>query len=170
VDATRPYSTSTMDGSRSDLELLGQGYDDPKIAALLRMEAEAEAQLVDEIDGSTTLTNELEHDENTDRLRNCGRPLWFADKPLHLIKATSRVLSSRDEDLYLGLWNCAEWVNNADAEARRLQRLTKLASKVPERCKETFSQTPRAMCCWLRSWGTQFYACPFKLPTDNRRA
>ena len=108
VDATLPYSGSAAEGSNSALELLGQGSDDPEIAALLKMEAEEEARLVGEIQGSTALTDELEHDENTDWLRGSGWPMWFAQKPLHLIIATSQAPSSRNEDLNLGSWNCAE--------------------------------------------------------------
>jgi hypothetical protein len=163
VDATLPYSGRATEGSKSTPELLGQGSDDPEIAALLRMEAEEEARLVGEIQGSTTLTDELEHDENTDWLRGSGWPQWFAHKPLHLIIATSRAPSSRNEDLNLGSWNCAEWISTADTEAR-LRGLIKLASQVLDRCEETLAQTPRAMCCWLRSWGSHFYACPFELP------
>jgi hypothetical protein len=39
-----------------------------------------------------------------------------------------------------------------------------VAGLVLDRCEETLAQTPRVMCCWLRSWGTQFYAYPFELP------
>jgi hypothetical protein len=35
---------------------------------------------------------------------------------------------------------------------------------VLDRCEETLEQTPQVMRCWLRSWGSHFYAYPFELP------
>ena len=66
VDATLLYFGSAAEGSNSALELLGQGSDNPKIAALLQIEAKEEARLVSEIQGSTALTDELKHNKNTD--------------------------------------------------------------------------------------------------------
>jgi hypothetical protein len=57
--------------------------DDPATAALLQMEDEEEARLLREEQEWMSLSNELEHDENTDWLRGCGWPRWYANKPLH---------------------------------------------------------------------------------------
>lgn len=110
-----------------------------------------------------SLSNELEHDEKTDWLRGCGWPHWFAHKPLHLIIATSRVPPSSGEDVHLGTWDCKEWVSCAASETK-LRQLLKVAALVLDRCEETLRQTPRVMRCWLRSWGSHFYAYPFELP------
>lgn len=88
ADATLPCSGGATERGRSDLEFPERSDDNPEIAALLRIEAEEEARLVSEIQGSTAFTDELEHDENTDWLSGRGWPHWFAHKPLHLIVAT----------------------------------------------------------------------------------
>ncbi|KAF1354300.1 hypothetical protein EJ07DRAFT_68878, partial [Lizonia empirigonia] len=107
VDASSPYAGSVTN-RELDAMLHDLGTTDPQTAALLEMEAEEEARLADEAQGSTSLTDELEHDENTDWLRGSGWPRWFAHKPLHLIVATSRLPSPRNEVLHLGSWNCIE--------------------------------------------------------------
>jgi hypothetical protein len=137
--------------------------DDAATTALLQMEAEEEARLLREEHELLSLSNELEHDENTDWLRGCGWPRWFAHKPLHLIIATSRVPPSSSEAIHLGTWNCMNWISCKATEAK-LRRLLEIASLVVDRCEETLRQTPRAMLCWLRSWGSHFYAYPFELP------
>lgn len=56
------------------------------------MEAEEEARLADEAYNLTYPFVKLEHDENTDWLRGCGWPRWFAGKlSLHLIAATAQL-------------------------------------------------------------------------------
>jgi len=137
--------------------------DEPATAALLQMEAEEEARLAQQDRELMCLSNELEHDEKTDWLRGCGWPRWFAQKPLHLIIATSRLPLSTDGAIHLGTWNCREWVSCADSESRLIE-LTKIVHLVLDRCEETLEQTPRVMRCWLRSWGSHFYAYPFELP------
>jgi hypothetical protein len=137
--------------------------DDAATTALLQMEAEEEARLLREEYESLSLSNELEHDENTDWLRSCGWPRWFAHKPLYLIIATSRVPPSSSEAIYLGTWNCMDWISCKATEVK-LRRLLEIASLVVDRCEETLGQTLQAMRCWLRSWGSHFYAYPFELP------
>jgi hypothetical protein len=137
--------------------------DDPATVTLLQVEAEEEARLLREEQESMSLSNELEHDEKTDWLRGCGWPRWFAQKPLHLIIATSRVPPSSDEAVHLGAWNCMEWISCAASETK-LRQLLDIVALVLDRCEETLRQTPRVMRCWLRSWGSHFYAYPFELP------
>jgi hypothetical protein len=144
--------------------------DDPATAAILQMEAEEEARLLQQDQGFMFLSNELEHDEKTDWLRGCGWPRWFAQKPLHLIIATSRSTSSTKEAIHLGTWVGVEWISSATTEAK-LRQLTKIAHLVLDRCEETLEQTPRVLRCWLRSWGSHFYAYLFELPQrDTTRA
>ena len=82
--------------------------DDPATATLLQMEAEEETRLLQQDRELMSLSNELEHDEKTDWLRGCGWPRWFAQKPLHLIIATSRLAASTNEAVHLGTWNGVE--------------------------------------------------------------
>jgi hypothetical protein len=144
--------------------------DEPTTDALLQMEAEEEARLLQQDRESMFLSNELEHDEKTDWLRGCGWPRWFAHKPLHLIIATSRSPLSTNEAIHLGTWNCRDWISCAASETN-LRQLSKIVHLVLDRCEETLEQTPRVMRCWLRSWGSHFYAYPFELPQrDATRA
>ena len=160
VDTTIPVTQRETDVALSCDQSV---VDDPATIALLRMEAEEEARLLREEQESMSLSNELEHDEKTDWLRGCGWPRWFAHKPLHLIVATARLPPSSGEGVRLGTWNCMEWVHCASAEMR-LQKLVGVVALVMDRCEETLQQTPRVMRCWLRSWGSHFYAYPFELP------
>jgi hypothetical protein len=82
--------------------------DDPATIALLQIEDEEDARLLREEQELICSSNELEHDENTDWLRGCGWPRWFANKPLHLIVATSRVPPASSEAVHLGTWNGIE--------------------------------------------------------------
>jgi hypothetical protein len=144
--------------------------DEPATDALLQMEAEEEARLLQQDQESMSLSNELEHDEKTDWLRGCGWPRWFAHKPLYLIIATSRSPISTNEAIHLGTWNCRDWISCAASEAN-LRQLLKIVHLVLDRCEETLEQTPRVMRCWLRSWGSHFYGYPFELPQrDATRA
>lgn len=164
ADATHTIQSrrrSSQDGSVSD---------DPATAALLQMEAEEEARLLQQDQELMSLSNELEHDEKTDWLRGCGWPRWFAQKPLHLIIATSRLATSTGEAIHLGTWNSVEWISSAATESK-LRQLSKIVHLVLDRCEETLEQTPRVLRCWLRSWGSHFYAYPFELPQrDATRA
>lgn len=46
--------------------------DDPAAVALLQMEDEGETRLLRDEQEWMSLSNQLEHDENTDKLRGCG--------------------------------------------------------------------------------------------------
>jgi hypothetical protein len=124
-------------GSSRDLSAI----DKPATVALLQVEAEEEARLSQQDREYMSLSNELEHDEKTDWLRGCGWPRWFAQKPLHLIIATSRLPLSMNGAIHLGTWNCSEWISCADPESR-LRQLTKIVHLVLDRCEETLEQTP----------------------------
>jgi hypothetical protein len=137
--------------------------DDPAIVALLQMEDKEEARLLREEKELMSPSTELEHDENTDWLRGCGWPRWFANKPLHLIIATSRVPPASGEAVHLGTWDGMDWISCTASETKLRQSLEVIAL-VLDRCEETFRQTPRVMRCWLRSWGSHFYAYLFELP------
>ncbi|KAH8692551.1 hypothetical protein GQ44DRAFT_744656 [Phaeosphaeriaceae sp. PMI808] len=63
------------------------------------------------------LDSELEHNENTEWLRGCEWPIWFANKPIHLIiAAATRPSADTSKDLVLGLWNGFECVSPAETE------------------------------------------------------
>lgn len=78
------------------------GSEDAELTALLQMEAEEEARLADEERDFTVLAKELEHDKNTNWLRGCEWPRWFAHKPLHLITSTATTPLPLNKDRYLG--------------------------------------------------------------------
>ena len=141
--------------------------DGPDAFALQQMEEEEEARLAEEAQGFTCLVGELEHDENTEWLRGCGWPRWFAHKPLHLVTSTATTPSRREEDMYLGSWNGEKWVSDASMETS-FRTLLEISSRAFARCEETLLQTPRVFCCWLRSWGLSFYPYPFELPQRSR--
>jgi len=80
--------------------------------ALMHMEAEEERRLLSEQSNSVALDEELDHDENTEWLRGCEWPIWFANKPLHLIiAAASPPCTNRPDRLSLGLWNSFEYIS-----------------------------------------------------------
>ena len=66
-------------------------------------EKEEEERLDDELNGAV-LDGELEHDENTEWLRGCKWPAWFAHKPIYIIVAAATLppIAILD-DLKLGL-------------------------------------------------------------------
>ena len=136
---------------------------DPYMAELLRMEDEEEHRLANEAHINLSLPAELEHDEKTPWLRQCGWPRWFACRPLHIIAATSQLPSTKQETLYLGSWNGVEWISCSDTE-RKLSKLVELAKCALERCEETLTSTMRLLRCWLRSWGPHYCPIPFELP------
>ena len=162
----RENDVTTPNNECFDTRLAGPSrleQDNPDAFALQQMEEEEEARLAEEAQGFTCLVEELEHDENTEWLRGCAWPRWFAHKPLHLITATATTPSRREQDLDLGWWNSVEWISDATMEAN-LRRLLEITSRVLARCEETLLQTPRVFCCWLRSWGLSFYPYSFELP------
>ncbi|KAJ9655923.1 hypothetical protein H2201_008696 [Coniosporium apollinis] len=137
-------------------------------AALMRMEAEEENRLLEERQESIPLDEELEHDENTDWLRGCGWPTWFANRPFHLITAAARAPSlDLMRDLQMGSWNGIACVSPAASE-RVLWKLLHLTDMVFSRCEETLAQTPRVLRCWLRSWTPSFLPYPFELPQREK--
>ncbi|KAH8696797.1 hypothetical protein GQ44DRAFT_779550 [Phaeosphaeriaceae sp. PMI808] len=99
------------------------------MAELLRMEDEEEQRLANEVQVNASLPVELEHDENTPWLRQCGWPRWFARRPLHVIAATSQLPSRKHKDLYLGAWNGTELISYSSTEGKLL-KLVDLASCV----------------------------------------
>jgi hypothetical protein len=121
------------------------------------MEAEEETRLLQEEQESMSLSNKLEHNEKMDWLRGCGWPRWFAQKLLHLIITTSRVPPSSNEAVHFGTWNCMGGISCAALETKLRRRLG-IVALVLDWYKETLRQTPRVMRCWLRSWGSPFYA------------
>jgi hypothetical protein len=62
------------------------------------MEAKEEARLVDKERDFIVLAEELEHDKNTNWLRGCEWPCWFAYKPLYLIISTATTLLPLNKD------------------------------------------------------------------------
>jgi hypothetical protein len=170
VDHTR---TDSVESAEADCEeeqadeersmQLEEACRDPDMAELLRMEDEAEHRLANEASTNACLPDNLEHDENTRWLRECGWPRWFARKPLHVIVATSQLPSKKHEALYLGRWNGSEW-SSCSATETKLLTLVELVSRVLDRCEETLSSTPRVLRCWLRSWGPHYCPIPFEQP------
>jgi hypothetical protein len=131
---------------------------------LTRMEDEEEEQRFDGGPSTVALDMELEHDEDTEWLRGCEWPTWFARKPIHLIIAAAALPSARtSEDLSLGLWNGFECVSPAQTE-RILWKILDASKVVFQRCEITLKQTPRVLRCWLRSWTPSFLPYPFELP------
>jgi hypothetical protein len=112
------------------------------------MEDEEEARLLREEKELMSPSTELEYDENTDWLRGCGWPRWFANKPLYLIIATSRVLPASGEAVYLGTWDGMDWISCTASETKLRQSLEVIAL-VLDRCEETLRQTLWVMRCWL---------------------
>lgn len=68
-----------------------------------------------------------------------------------------------DKDIHLGTWDCVEWISYTASE-KKLRLLVEVAALVLNWCEETLQQTSRVMRCWLRSWGSHFYAYPFEVP------
>ena len=73
---------------------------------ILRLEAEEEGWLLDK--QTTSLDQELKHDENTEWLRGCEWSKWF----LHVIVVAAALPSSdTTKDIALGLWQGLEYVS-----------------------------------------------------------
>jgi hypothetical protein len=68
------------------------------------MEDEEEEQRFNGGSSTVALDIELEYDENTEWLRGCEWPIWFARKLIHLIIIAAALPSAgTSEDLLLGL-------------------------------------------------------------------
>jgi hypothetical protein len=133
------------------------------IANMLAAEAEEEHRLLEAQEGAPALPQELEQDENTDWLRGCEWPRWFAQRPLALIVAASQRPSPYgDHDLMLGTWRGHDCISPA-AEERTLRRLIHATGLVFARCEETLQDTPRVLRCWLRSWSSAYLPYPFAM-------
>jgi hypothetical protein len=131
---------------------------------LTRIEDEEDEQRFEDEPTVVALDAELEHDENTEWLRGCEWPAWFAHKPVHIIVAAAALPSARtSEDLVLGLWNGFECVSLAQTE-RVIWKILEASKIVFQRCEATLKQTPRVLRCWLRSWTPSFLPYPFELP------
>ena len=131
---------------------------------LLQVEAEEERRLLNEQRDGIALDEELDHDENTDWLRGCEWPTWFASKPLHLIVAASSLPSADTSmEFPLGLWNGLDCVSSAGSE-RIIWKIVEASRIMFRRCEQTLKHTPRVLRCWLRSWTPSFLAFPFELP------
>lgn len=132
----------------SDYTGLQLAYQDDIVARLdecsilAQMEAEEEKRLLEEWDKTIALDEDLEYDENTDWLRGCGWPKWFANRPLHLVAAAA-VSPSFDtrKNLRLGIWNGLECISPAASE-RVFWKLLHATDKVFVRREETLAQTP----------------------------
>lgn len=136
--------------------------------ALMRMEAEEEQRLLSEQSNSVALDEELDHDENTEWLRGCEWPMWFANKPLHLIVAAASPPSANTlDDFPLGLWNGFEIFSPGGSE-RVIWKIIEASKVVFRRCEVTLTHTPRVLRCWLRSWTPSFLAFPFELPQRDQ--
>jgi hypothetical protein len=99
----------TQGNSSSQQAIQEQPYSSSEEEHLVRMEEEEEEEEQRFNSESTVvaLDVELEHDENTEWLRRCEWPIWFAHKPIHLIVASAALPSARtSEDLY---WANASW-------------------------------------------------------------
>jgi hypothetical protein len=127
---------------------------------LTRMEDEEEEQRFDGGSSTVALDMELEHDENTEWLRGCQWPLWFARRPIHLIVTAATLPSAKtSEDLSLGLW---------DGFERIIWKILYASKVVFQRCEMTLKQIPRVLRCWLRSWTPSFLPYPFELPQRDQ--
>jgi hypothetical protein len=132
--------------------------------ALILMEIEEEQRLLSEQSNAVALDEELDHDENTEWLRGCEWPTWFANKPIHLVVAAASPPSAKTlKDFPLGLWNGFECVSPGASE-RIIWKIIETSKVVFRRCEETLNHTPRVLRCWLRSWTPSFLAYPFELP------
>jgi hypothetical protein len=127
---------------------------------------------MDEYDGAPALTQQLEHDENTDWLRVCEWPQWFAHRPLALIVAAASLPASpHDQNRFLGNWLGFDCISPAEDE-QTLYRLVTATNLVFARCEETLQDTPRMLRCWLRSWSSVYLPYPFEMlqrETTKRR-
>jgi hypothetical protein len=152
---------SLQDSHMQHMQLCGEAD------ALMRIEAEEEQRLLIEQGNSMALDEELEHDENTDWLRGCPWPIWFAHKPLHLVvTAASLPSSNTSTDFSLGLWNGMECISPTASE-RILWEILEASRVVFSRCEETLLHILRVLRCWLRNWTPSFLAYPFELPQRN---
>jgi hypothetical protein len=158
--------------SSSPLPLSGQTSFRDDSDGQYEAEAEEERRLMDEYDGAPALTQQLEHDENTDWLRACEWPQWFAHRLLALIVAAASLPASpHDQNRFLGNWLGFDYISPAEDE-QTLCRLVTATNLVFARCEETLQDTPRMLRCWLRSWSSVYLPYPFEMlqrETTKRR-
>lgn len=148
---------------QSDEGLVGTSHGDCSTRVEDEENDEEEERLDDE-PNSVALDGELEHDENTEWLRGCEWPAWFAHKPIHIIVAAAALPPmATSDDLKLGLWNGFECISPAETE-RTIWKIIEASKIVFQRCEATLKQTPRVLRCWLRSWTPSFLPYPFELP------
>jgi hypothetical protein len=89
------YWVVARDNSSSQQEIEGQPHSISEEEYLTRMEDEEEEQRFDGSLKTVTLNAELEHDENTQRIRGCEWLTWYADKRIHLIAAVTPLRHGR---------------------------------------------------------------------------
>ena len=165
VDSTHiavgPRTLEPLQPHRDDLPTLHRRQE--SIDDILQAEDEEESRLLEEQHNVPAFTQELEQDENTDWLRGCEWPKWFANRPLALIvAATQQPSSCRNEDLVLGSWQGIDCVSPA-ADERVLRRLVTATNLMFARCEETLHQTPRVLRCWVKSWSSLYLPYPFDM-------
>lgn len=130
---------------------------------ILEAEQEEQACLLQEHDQAPALDGDLEHDENSDWLRGCEWPRWFAHRPLSLIVAMSQLPAADPRtDLFLGCRHGVDYFSEAGAE-QTLRRLLTATTLVFTRCEDTLKSTPRTLRCWLRSWSSLYLPYPFEM-------
>ncbi|KAJ6197797.1 hypothetical protein J3E72DRAFT_162894, partial [Bipolaris maydis] len=96
----------TQGNSSSQQAIPEQPYSISEEEHLLQMkdEEEEEEQCFHGESDMVALDAALEHDENTEWLRGCEWPAWFAHKPIHIIDAAAALPSARtSEDLVMSI-------------------------------------------------------------------
>jgi hypothetical protein len=166
VDSSPITSLTSSENAPSSTPLPPRGpkstQDDPD--GQYKAEADEERRLMDEHDGAPALTQQLEQDENTDWLRACEWPQWFAHRPIALIVAAARLpAASHHQSFVFGNWLGVDCVSSAEDELT-LHRLVTATNLVFARCEETLQDTPRMLRCWLRSWSSVYLPYPFEAP------
>ena len=131
-------------------------------------ERREQGRLSHEHECAPALDGEIDQDENSDWLRGCEWPRWFAHRPLSLIVAMSQIPETDPRtDIVLGSWHGMDCVATA-LEEQTLRRLLTATSLVFERCEDTLKSTPRVLRCWLRSWSSLYLPYPFEMVKQDR--
>ncbi len=140
------------------------GYEPPtsEFADICEAEAEEERRLLNEHDDAPALAQELEQDENTEWLRACEWPRWFAHRSLALIVTAARLPCHQQYDFVLGNWHGVDCISPTTDE-RIILRIVTATHLVFARCEETLQNTPRTLRCWLRSWSSLYLPYPFEM-------
>jgi hypothetical protein len=89
------YWVVARDNSSSQREIEGQPHPINKEEYLTRTEDEEEDQRFDGGLKKVTLDAELVHDKNTEWIRGCEWPTWYADKPIYLIATVTPLRHGR---------------------------------------------------------------------------